>query len=717
MAEKKFSEAVVQYRNAVSQDERFGEARSKLASAYASMGDGRNALREAVRAADLLPTDEDVQLRAGYLLLLARQFPEAKARALAALQKNPKNAGALILLGNATVGLRDLDTAIEQLEQAIDEAPELTLGYANLGAIYLAKGDREAAEATFRRAVTTSPDSVDAHLSLANFLWASGNQREAESSIKTALTLDPKSITANRALATLYLTEGRFKEAESFLKTYVDLSGNIESRFVLADYYVRYGTVAEARKLLDVLVEEEDGYIPASLRLAGLDFAAQKREEAYQRVAVVLKARPGNEATLQAKARMLLIDNRPKEALEVTDALIKSNANSAPSRYLRGVALDDSGALEEAVTSLNEALTMSPGSIPIQARLANVYIKQGKYKEALPLAQQVVKGRPRSPDAHFLYGRALLRTGDIPGAERELLAVEKASPSPEVLSWVGLLYYSKGDVPGARRYFTKALELAPDSIQTIGGLVSLDLVEGKPDQALARIRAHAAKHPDNAELFELSGRAYLAVGDLPNAEAAFLRVMALDENNVDAYGSLAAIYLAQKRLPEARQRFEELARKQSRPASTETMIGTILLQENKPEEARKHFERAIQLDPRAAVAANNLAWDYANGGGNLDVALQLAQTAKAELPNEGAITDTLGWIYYKKGLNSLAVSTLREAVQQSPSNPKIHYRLGLAYLKNGNEAEARATLQHALTLKPTAADAEEVKKALATITS
>jgi Flp pilus assembly protein TadD len=193
--------------------------------------------------------------------------------------------------------------------------------------------------------------------------------------------------------------------------------------------------------------------------------------------------------------------------------------------------------------------------------------------------------------------------------------------------------------------------------------------------------------------------------------------MALDENNVDAYGSLAAIYLAQKRLPEARQRFEELARKQSRPASTETMIGTILLQENKPEEARKHFERAIQLDPRAAVAANNLAWDYANGGGNLDVALQLAQTAKAELPNEGAITDTLGWIYYKKGLNSLAVSTLREAVQQSPSNPKIHYRLGLAYLKNGNEAEARATLQHALTLKPTAADAEEVKKALATITS
>ena len=71
--------------------------------------------------------------------------------------------------------------------------------------------------------------------------------------------------------------------------------------------------------------------------------------------------------------------------------------------------------------------------------------------------------------------------------------------------------------------------------------------------------------------------------------------------------------------------------------AAETMLGTILLRQNKAGEARKHFERALQINPRAAVAANNLAWDYANSGGNLDTALQLAQTAKAELPDNASV--------------------------------------------------------------------------------
>src|SRR5687768_15785803 len=68
MAEKKYEEAVLQYRNAVRQDSNFGEGRMKLAEAYVATGDGRNALRESVRAADLLRDNVNAQLRAGSLL-------------------------------------------------------------------------------------------------------------------------------------------------------------------------------------------------------------------------------------------------------------------------------------------------------------------------------------------------------------------------------------------------------------------------------------------------------------------------------------------------------------------------------------------------------------------------------------------------------------------------------------------------------------------------
>jgi Flp pilus assembly protein TadD len=133
------------------------------------------------------------------------------------------------------------------------------------------------------------------------------------------------------------------------------------------------------------------------------------------------------------------------------------------------------------------------------------------------------------------------------------------------------------------------------------------------------------------------------------------------------------------------------------------------------DEARKHFERAVQLDPRTVVAANNLAWDYAERGGNLDTALNLAQTAKAQRPDSPQVTDTLGWIYYKKGMYAPAVTTLREAVQQGPSNPVSHYHLGLAYAKQGNAQEARRSLQEALRLVPTFRYADDARRVLGTL--
>ena len=54
VADKKYSEAIIQYRNAIQKDPKFGEARQKLADAYVQTGDLQNAGREYLRAADLL---------------------------------------------------------------------------------------------------------------------------------------------------------------------------------------------------------------------------------------------------------------------------------------------------------------------------------------------------------------------------------------------------------------------------------------------------------------------------------------------------------------------------------------------------------------------------------------------------------------------------------------------------------------------------------------
>jgi tetratricopeptide (TPR) repeat protein len=249
----------------------------------------------------------------------------------------------------------------------------------------------------------------------------------------------------------------------------------------------------------------------------------------------------------------------------------------------------------------------------------------------------------------------------------------------------------------------------------LSGLIDVDLTERKPDAARARVEAALAKTPDDPALLVLAGTTYTRTGDIEKAEASYRKLLEVDPGNMQAYSALGVLYRSQNRLDEARKSFEEFARLNPRPVAAKTMIGNILMLQGKPDEARKHFEEVLALDPRAVVAANNLAWDYANRGGNLDTALQLAQTAKTVLPDDPSVSDTLGWIYYKKGLSALAVATLRDAAQQNAANANIHYHLGLAHLQNGDKQAARTSLQHVLELNPRFQGADEVRRVLATI--
>ena len=102
-------------------------------------------------------------------------------------------------------------------------------------------------------------------------------------------------------------------------------------------------------------------------------------------------------------------------------------------------------------------------------------------------------------------------------------------------------------------------------------------------------------------------------------------------------------------------------------------------------------------------------------GEQLDRALQLAQAAKAELPDSPAVTDTLAFVYMKKQLASLAIPLLLQAVAKEPANAEYQYHLGLAYSQTGKKAEARKALEQALKLKADFEGAEDARKALGSL--
>ena len=119
--------------------------------------------------------------------------------------------------------------------------------------------------------------------------------------------------------------------------------------------------------------------------------------------------------------------------------------------------------------------------------------------------------------------------------------------------------------------------------------------------------------------------------------------------------------------------------------------------------------------PAAPVAANNLAWFYAESGTNLDRALELARVALRGLPESPEVSNTLGLVYLKKGSLELAIPALKMSVDKDPQNAMYQVHLGLAYAKSGDTARARQTLERALELKPDPSNAQEARTALASL--
>ena len=140
-----------------------------------------------------------------------------------------------------------------------------------------------------------------------------------------------------------------------------------------------------------------------------------------------------------------------------------------------------------------------------------------------------------------------------------------------------------------------------------------------------------------------------------------------------------------------------------------------------------YYRKALAQDENAVFAANNLAWLYAvYGKGNMDEAVRLAQSAVQTNPQVPSFADTLGWVYYKKGLYSAAAEQLRKAVTVDEAaaranngvpTPTYHFHLGVALAAKGDKAGARREIESALRLsgKTSFPEADEARKALATL--
>ncbi|HEY2434214.1 MAG TPA: tetratricopeptide repeat protein [Vicinamibacterales bacterium] len=711
-----YKAAIIEYRNAVQADPRNGDARYQLSIAYEKTRDTTNAFREAVRAADLLPERDDVQLRAINFLLLARRFEEARTRAQTVIARDPRNVQAQLALGSALAGLKDLEGAVAEIQQALAIDPERSGTYANLGALEAARGNMPAAEKAFKEAVTKAPTSPTVRVALAQFYWLSGRQADAEQVLKDALTLAPADPAVNRLMALLYEASNRHAEAEPFLKAAANAPHAADSKLALVDFYLASNRYAEASAILQPLRTDPAFATRAQLRAAEIERRQGRGDAALQLVADLLKREPRNVDVLLAHALLLQQKGDSAGALADANQAIAADPTSAPAQFVKGRVLVALRRPDDARQAFNETLRLNPRAAAAEVELARLQLQRGTPDTAVAFAGHAVKLDPRSAEAKLVFARALRARGDYTQAEGVLRGLVDAIPqSAAVHAEMGLLSAARKRSAEARAEFETAVKLEPLQLDAVGGLLALDLSENKRESARQRIDALVASASGNSAVLTMAAKTYLLLGDPTKVEPLLTRAIAADGNNLAAYGLLGQFYVTQKRLPDAQREFETLAQRQSPATMALTMVGILQQMRGQKAEAQKTFERVMSLDGHAAVAANNLAWLYCENGGNLDMALQLAQTAKAAMPEQAEVDDTLGWVYYRKDLLPLAITSLKSSVDHDPKNAVAQYHLGLAYVRAGDKTRAKGALQAALRLQPDFDGAADAARILATL--
>lgn len=703
--------AIIEYRNAVQAVPGDGQAHLKLAEAYSRGGDAARASLEYSTAADLLPDNPDAQLSAGNLALLGGRFDEAAGRAERLLAMSVADVSGHQLMASALAGLGRFEEAVKEAGEVIRLAPARSTGYVTLGAIEVRRRQPAAAERAFVKATEIEPAAVAPYLALADFYWSRDQPREAEATARRALAAEPDNLLAHQLLAGVAAAIGDDANAERHLTRVVELSADAEARFALADFYARRNRGAQATKVLEAL--GPDPPAGTETRLARLEHQSGNTEAAYARLDRILARDGGNTGALIARSSLLLADGKDAEAAEAAQQAVRSGPASADAHFALGRARDALDDRPGAESSFNEALRLNPAAAPVWLALSGVQLATGKLEPAAESARRATQAGAEQPAATLALVRAEAAVGNLASAGRHIKRLETDFPDrSEVRLMAGRVLARTGDATGARRELERVLVLDPGSIEALNELTALDVAERRFDAALDRLNPFLAKSPGSATLNVLAARVHLGQGDAESAER--LLGLAVDGGSPDpgALSLLGQLAVQQGRSDEGVAFYDRLAAAMPNPANALTMAGMVRQQQGRLEEAQERFERALQADPDAVLAANNLAWLYAQQGLNLDRAVALALTAYSKRPEDSGIVDTLGFAYYRRGMLPEAVETLQKAVRLSPRRALYHHHLGFALADAGRAEEATTHLQRVLALDPVYPDRQAVEDRL-----
>jgi tetratricopeptide (TPR) repeat protein len=291
----------------------------------------------------------------------------------------------------------------------------------------------------------------------------------------------------------------------------------------------------------------------------------------------------------------------------------------------------------KAIDAYKKAYAIDPKSPIIGERLAEMYWKAQRVRDAVNEANEILKHDPDDLATHRLLGRIYLRSlGDISGsgvqtemvakAITEYVQVHRLDPGDQEASlWLARLYRLHNEPDKAEQVLRKMLEDDPGNEAAAEQLTQLLLDKNKADEAIKLLEDMTAQST-SATLFDLLGDAYTQNHDYAKAEVAYRKAVDLDPTELNHLRGLGQTLLSEEKYSDALTVYQKLIDLMPDDSDNYLRMAQIYRELHQLDKAEENLVKARQYNPGSLEVLFNEAMIY-EAQGRYDDAIRVISDA------------------------------------------------------------------------------------------
>jgi tetratricopeptide (TPR) repeat protein len=750
LQKRKFEEALMEFRAAADIDKDSSAAQWGLARAYENLGQFYETVDALQKVSSLNPENLDAKSKLGnyYLISTPPQTDEAQKVLDDVFARDANFIEGHILKASLLAAKGSPETeVVGAINHAISLNPNRTESYLSLSRYFIKLNKTDEAEKAIQKGISVNQNAALGYIAYARFLdYADRAPGEAEAQYKKAIEVESNNVEAREAIADFYVGQKQLEKAETAYKELVQIQENSpESRLQLANFYLQIKRENEAVNVLNQIIAESPEYVRARYRLGEIHLDRKDYEQTAAQVEELLKLNNNDVQALMLRARLRIQESKAEEAVKDLEEILKKQPSQKDALFYMTQARLALGQVDQARAFIGDLEKYHPNYLKTKVLKIQASFTAGEPENALRGANELLEAiKNFNPNvettaqnleelrlrALTARGLAFLELGKLVEARADLQEIARLSPnSSSALVNLARVSTTERKLPEALELYEKAIALDGRNFDALSGAVSILSRQKQFDQARAKIdkalEASNGQKEVMPALHYLKSDIFIAENNTEAAETELKKAIELDENYLPAYSAYASILVARNQTDAAVEQYKKIVEKKP-SSSVYTLLAILEDARNNAAEAEKNYRKALEITPDLPIAANNLAWLLANNNGNLDEALRLAQGSVKSNASNAGFYDTLGFVYFKKGLYSPAVEQFKKAVAfdateagktgQAP-NPAYRLRLGMALASAGDKPSARKeveiSLQNAGNLSQQ--EAQEARNLLASL--